>query len=133
MAKLTPEMIKFFNEQKDPKGIFIGTCDKSGTPNVSVKGLFVKLLDDETLVYADVYSVKTLKNALANPNIAVAVMDIKTFKGYQFKGKAEVLKAGPLFEEAKKLNFPQLLSVTRIKIEEIYLMDYGPDAGKKIA
>lgn len=113
--------------------IFIGTCDKSGNPNVSVKGMFVKLVDDENLVYADIYSVKTLKNVQDNPKVAVAAINIKTYKGYQFKGNAEAIKLGPLFDEAKKLNFPQLLAVTKLKIEEIYSMDFGPDAGKKIA
>jgi len=133
MAKLTPEIIKFFNDQREPKMIFIGTCDQSGNPNVSAKGMFVKLLDDENLVYADIYSVKTLKNVQDNPKAAVAAINVKTYKGYQFKGNAEVIKSGPLFDEAKKLNFPQLLAVTKLKIEEIFLMDFGPDAGKKIA
>ena len=62
MAKLTEEMKKFFNEQRDPSMVFVGTASKEGTPNVVVKGTFIKLLDDETLVYADVYSGKTLKN-----------------------------------------------------------------------
>ena len=133
MAKLTPEMISFFNEEREPKMIFIGTCDKSGNPNVCVKGTFVKLLDDENLVYADIYSVKTLKNVQDNPRAAVAAINAKTYKGYQFKGTAEVIKAGPLFDEAKNLYSPNLLAVTKLKIEEIFLMDYGPDAGKKIA
>jgi len=132
MAKINEEMRRFFEEQRDPKMVFIGTCSKNGVPNVSAKRLFLKLLDNETLVYADVYSVKTLKNINENPRVAIAVVDSKTYKGYQFKGKAEVLKNGPLFEEALKLKLPQLQSVTRIKIEEVYLMDFGPDSGKKL-
>ena len=132
MANITDEMRMFFEEQRDPKMIFIGTCDKNGIPNVAAKGVFVKLLDTETLVYADVYSVKTLENVLANPKIAIAIINAKTFKGYQFKGTAEVVKEGPLLEAAKKATLPQLPSVTVVKIEAVYLMDYGHEAGKKL-
>jgi predicted pyridoxine 5'-phosphate oxidase superfamily flavin-nucleotide-binding protein len=132
MAKLTEEMKKFFNEQRDPHMVFIGTSSKAGTPNVVVKGTFIKIVDDETMVYADIYSDKTLKNIAENPQVAMAAVNCKTFKGYQFKGKAEVIKNGPLFDEAQKSKMPQLKSVTRIKVEEIYLLDYGPNAGKKL-
>ncbi|OGB89950.1 hypothetical protein A2625_07710 [candidate division WOR-1 bacterium RIFCSPHIGHO2_01_FULL_53_15] len=133
MAKLTEEMKKFFNEQRDPSMVFVGTASKEGTPNVVVKGTFIKLLDDETLVYADVYSGKTLKNIAENPQVTMAAVNTKTFKGYQFKGKAEVVTSGSLLDEAKGLKPPQLKSVTKIKVEEIYRLDYGPKAGEKLA
>lgn len=132
MAKISAEMKRFFEEQRDPKMVSIGTASKGGVPNVCSKGLFLKLVDDETLVYADVYSLKTLENLGQNPRVAVAVIDSKTYKGYQFKGRAEILKEGPLVEEAKKLNLPQLQSVTRVTIEEVYSMDFGPDSGKRL-
>lgn len=131
MAKLTEEMQKFFAE-RDPGMVFIGTASKKSIPNVVAKGTFVKILDDETLAYADVFSRKTLENVKENPYVAMAVINIKTFKGYQFKGKAEILAEGLLVEEAKKQN-PQVQSVTTIKVEEIYLLDYGPEAGKRLA
>lgn len=131
MAKLTEEMKKIF-EDRDPGVVFVGTASKDGVPNVAAKGTFVKALDDETLVYADVFSRKTLDNVKENPYAAMAVINAKTFKGYQFKGGAEILTEGALVEEAKKQN-PQIQSVTRIKVEEIYLLDYGPEAGKKLA
>jgi len=133
MVKLTEDMKKFFNEQRDPSMVFVGTSSKEGTPNVVVKGTFIKMLDDETLCYADVFSDKTLKNIAENPRVTMAVVNTKTFKGYQFKGKAEVVDSGPLFDEAKELKPPQLKSVTKIKIEEIYRLDYGPKAGEKLA
>src|SRR3989338_10689669 len=96
MAKLTEEMKKFFDEQRDPSMVFVGTSSKGGTPNVVVKGTFIKIMDDETLAYADVFSDKTLKNIAENPQVTMAAVNTKTFKGYQFKGKAEVVTSGPL-------------------------------------
>ena len=130
-AKLTQEMKDFF-EKRDPGMVFIGTASKKGIPNVAAKGTFIKVLDDETICYADVFSRKTLDNVKENPVVAVVVVNVKTFKGYQFKGKAEIITEGKLLEEAKKQN-PLVQSVTKIKVDEIYLMDYGPEAGKRLA
>jgi len=131
MAKLTQEMKDFF-EKREPGIVFVGTATKKGVPNVAAKGTFIKVIDDETLVFANVFSRKTLDNVKENPLVAMAVVNVKTFKGYQFKGRAKIVEGGELLEEAKKQN-PQVQSVTTIKVEEIYLMDYGPEAGKRLA
>lgn len=132
MAKLTVEMSNFIEKERDPVTIFVGTCNKDGIPNISAKGTFISILDDETIAYADVYSLKTLENARQNPHVTVAVINAKTFKGYQFKGLAEVIESGPVLAEARKQN-PQINSVTKVKLQEVYLLDYGPQAGKKVA
>lgn len=132
MAKLTAEMRDFIEKKRDPVTIFVGTCNKDGIPNISAKGTFISILDDETMAYADVYSLKTLKNARQNPHVTVAVINAKTFKGYQFKGLAEVIESGPILEEARNQN-PGVKSVTKVKVQEVYLLDYGPQAGKKVA
>ena len=131
MAKLTKEMKAFFKEM-DPPQIFVGTVGKDGVPNISIKGTSINILDDETIAYADVFSLKTAENIKGNPNVAIAVINAKIYKGYQFKGKGEILESGTLLEEARKKS-PGLKSVTRVKIKEIYLLDYGPQAGKKVA
>lgn len=132
MAKLTPEMRNFIEKGRDPVTVLVGTSSKDGIPNISAKGTFISILDDETIAYADVYSLKTLRNVRQNPHVTIAVINAKTFKGYQFKGLGEVVESGPLLEEAKKQN-PQANSVTKVKIQEVYLLDYGPQAGKKVA
>ena len=132
MAKLTTEMKDFIEKERDPVTVFVGTSDKNGVPNISAKGSFISILDDETMAYADVYSLKTLENARQNPHVTIAVINARTFKGYQFKGLAEVIEGGPILERAKKQN-PQSRSVTKVKIQDIYLLDYGPQAGKKVA
>ena len=132
MAKLTAEMSNFIKKERDPVTVFVGTSSKDGIPNIAAKGTFISILDDETLAYADTYSVKTIKNVRQNPNVVIAVINSKTYKGYQFKGMAEVVESGPILEEARKQN-PQVMSVTKVKVKEIYLLDYGPQAGKKVA
>ncbi|MBM2832006.1 MAG: pyridoxamine 5-phosphate oxidase-related protein, FMN-binding [Dehalococcoidia bacterium] len=132
MAKLTAEMSNFIKKERDPVTVFVGTSSKDGIPNIAAKGTFISILDDETLAYADTYSVKTLKNVRQNPHVVIAVINAKTYKGYQFKGMAEVVESGPILEEARKQN-PQVSSVTKVKVKEIYLLDYGPQAGKKVA
>ncbi len=132
MAKLTAEMRNFIEKERDPVTIFVGTCNKDGIPNISAKGTFISILDDETIAYADVYSLKTLENAKQNPHVTIAVINAKTYKGYQFKGLAEVIESGPVLTEARKQN-PQINSVTKVKLQEVYLLDYGPQGGKKVA
>lgn len=132
MAKLTTEMSNFIEKERDPVTVFVGTCNKDGIPNISAKGTFISILDDETIAYADVYSLKTLENARQNPHVTVAVINAKTYKGYQFKGLAEVIESGSVLVEARKQN-PQINSVTKVKVQEVYLLDYGPQAGKKVA
>jgi hypothetical protein len=67
-----------------------------------------------------------------NPHVTIAVIDSKTFRGYQFKGRGEVVEAGPLVEAARAQN-PDARSVTRVQVEEVYLLDYGARAGDKMA
>ena len=132
MAKLTAEMSNFIKKERDPSTVFVGTSNKDGVPNISAKGTFISILDDETLAYADTYSLKTLKNVRQNPHVTIAVINAQTYKGYQFKGLAEVVESGPLLDEARKQN-PQVASVTKVRIQEVYLLDYGPQAGKRVA
>lgn len=131
MTKLTPDMKDFIEKQRDPVTVFIGTSSRDMVPNISAKGTFIHIVDDETLAYADVYSKKTLENVKKNPHVTIAVINAKTYKGYQFKGRGEIVQSGPLLDLAKKQN-PQVQTVTRVKVEEIYLMDYGPKAGDKV-
>lgn len=132
MARLTPEMRNFIEKERDPVTVFVGTSSRDNVPNISAKGTFINIVDDETLAYADVYSKKTSENVKKNARVTIAVINAKTYKGYQFKGRGEIVQSGPLLEAARKQN-PQTQTVTKVKVEEIYLMDYGPKAGDKVA
>lgn len=127
MAKLSEEMRELIEDQKV---CFVATADKRGRPNVSPKGS-IYVVDDETLAFADLYSKKTRENLMANPHIALTVVDVKGFKGYQFKGKAELLEEGDIYNDVvcylqtlpMKLPDPQY--VVKIKVEEIFNLGLG--------
>jgi predicted pyridoxine 5'-phosphate oxidase superfamily flavin-nucleotide-binding protein len=115
---------------------WVGTADKSGVPNLAPKGT-LKVLDDQTLVFADLFSLKTRTALEQNPQVAVAVIDKMT--GYQFKGKAELLDKGGLYDgvagEVKKAmpDLPGPKYAVKITVDSIYSLSPGPDAGKKLA
>jgi hypothetical protein len=117
---------------------WVATATPDGVPNVTPKGS-VKVLDDQHLVFADLFSLKTRQNLEQNKHVAVTVIDSATHKGYQVKGTAELLSSGPLFEQmaaglkqaAPQLPPPQY--VVKIGVEAVYDQSVGADAGKQIA
>ena len=117
---------------------WVATASKGGEPNVTPKGS-LKLLDDQHVIFADLFSLKTRRNLQENPQVAVTVIDVGTAKGYQIKGKAELLTSGPLFDEmAKQLKgvpkrLPPMQYLVKITVEAVYDQSAGPDAGKQIA
>lgn len=116
---------------------WVATADPEGMPNVTPKGT-IQVLDENTIIFADLFSMKTRDNLKKNPKIAVTVIDHEKFKGYQFKGKAELIDTGPLFakvkEELKKapMQLPEPKYVAKITVEAIFDQSPGPDAGKKV-
>jgi predicted pyridoxine 5'-phosphate oxidase superfamily flavin-nucleotide-binding protein len=116
---------------------WVGTADSEGIPNLSPKGT-VQVLDDQTIIFADLFSLKTRANLEKNPQVAVAVVEASPPKGYQFKGRAELLTSGPLFETVSKtlkdtgLGLPDPKYVVKITVTEIYSLSPGPEAGQKI-
>ncbi len=127
MARLTQEMMDLIETQKVS---FVATADKRGKVNVSPKGS-IYVVDEETLAFADLFSKKTRENLMANPSIALAVVDLKGLRGYQFKGKAELLEEGNIYDDVvcylqtlpMKLPDPQY--VVKIKVEEIFNLGFG--------
>jgi hypothetical protein len=119
------------------KMAWVGTASKDGTPNATPKGS-VQVLDDSHLVFADLFSLKTRENLKENPQVSVTVIDLATTKGYQFKGTAELIDSGPLFEKVKEQlkqaprQLPPPVYVVRIAVNAIYDQSVGPDAGKRL-
>ena len=117
---------------------WVATASKSGQPNVTPKGS-LKLLDDQHVMFADLFSLKTRQNLKENPQIAVTVIDPGTAKGYQIKGKAEFLTSGPLFDQmatqikGSPKGLPPLQYLVKITVEAVFDQSVGPDAGKQIA
>ena len=95
------------------------------------------MIDDQTLLYADIFPVKTSANLQKNTQIAIGV--VENGKGYQFKGTAELLTSGPLYDQLKALlaekkpGLPVPKHAVKITVEEIYSLTPGPEAGIKIA
>lgn len=121
MAKLTDEMKDLI---KATKLCIAATVDKDGMPNASFKGS-IQVLDDEHLIYADIFSAKTRSNLKENNKICILVGDHKKMVGYQFKGEAELLDQGELYEKvcaaiAALKRFPQPKYVVKVKVTEIF-------------
>jgi hypothetical protein len=95
VPKLTPHMRQVLKQQPV---ILVATSDRQGRPNVSPRGA-LKIVDDDKLVWADLASVKTKANLQCDPRVAVAAVDPQTYEAYQFKGWAELVDEGPLFDE----------------------------------
>lgn len=95
MNIISKEIREFVNKEKLG---FIATVCPDGTPNLSPKGTTIAW-DDEHLAFADIHSPGTVNNLKANPSIEINIVDIFSRKGYRFKGLAEILSEGSLFNE----------------------------------
>ena len=95
MGILTQEIKEFVNKAKLG---FIATVCPDGTPNLSPKGTTV-VWDEEHLAFADIHSPGTVQNLLSNPAIEINVVDVFIRKGYRFKGTAEIISDGPVFQK----------------------------------
>ena len=119
------------------KPIPIATANKAGVPNVVFVGL-LKILDYETLMFADNFFNKTAANLEENPKISILCYDPQTSKSFQIKGSAKVHKEGQVYEDMRNFvhgindKLPAKAAVI-VQIEEIYNALYGPGAGAKIA
>jgi predicted pyridoxine 5'-phosphate oxidase superfamily flavin-nucleotide-binding protein len=133
-VKISQEVQEFISG----KLAWVATATPDGVPNVTPKGT-VKVLDDEHVLFADLFSLKTRANLENNPEVAVTVVDEKTFQGYQIKGTARLIDSGPLYtqvaEELKKapMELPPPKYVVEITVNAVYNQSAGPDAGKQIA
>jgi len=117
---------------------WVATASHNGVPNVTPKGT-LKLLDENHVVFADLFSLKTRKNLLENNQVAVTIVDATTAKGYQIKGTAEVVDSGPLYDKTSQQlkespkALPALHHVVKITVEAVFDQSVGPEAGKQIA
>jgi len=133
MAVNIPKEIKDFIPGKMA---WVATADPQGRLNVAPKGS-IQVIDDQTLLFADIFPVKTSGNLEKNSQISIGLADGGT--GYQFKGRAELLSSGPVYDQAKSAlaakapGLPVPKYVVKITVEEIYSLSPGPEAGAKIA
>jgi uncharacterized protein len=135
MSVKIPAEVKEFLKGKPG---WVATAAKDGTPNVSIKGS-LRLLDDEHLVFADIYSLKTRKNLQENPKVAVMVYDEASRRGFMIKGSAEQISSGALYDqtvEGMKKLMPQLPPpkyVVRVTVQSVFDQSAGPNGGRQLA
>ena len=141
-----PENIKAtMNAALAHRRIALATASKECLPNVVPIGSCYAIGDD-ILVLVDNYFLKTRKNMEANPWVSISFWDTDessgkpiTTAGFQMKGKAiSIETSGQLYEETKakikaiRADSP-VKAIMRVKIEEIFDVKAGPNAGKKVA
>ena len=115
--------------------VFIGTANADGVPNVVPIG-FARPIDADTILIADNYMNKTRQNLENNPWISLVTKDA-TKCPFQFKGKVEIFESGNHFDTVTEWGQNAMTKLTPkaaivMKVTEIYSIQPGPDAGKKI-
>ena len=93
---ITEKIRKFVSQQKLG---FVATVSPNGTPNLSPKGT-ISVLDENTLVFANIRSPQTIENLEKNPSVEINIVDPFSRRGYRFKGIAKIISDG---EEYKKI------------------------------
>jgi len=98
MGILTDDMKRVVRQQRMG---FMATVCPDGSPNLSPKGT-ATIWDDDHLVFADLGSPVTIENLGHNPAFELNVLDTFIRKGYRFKGTAQIVTEGDLFDEIKE-------------------------------
>ncbi len=93
---ITEKIGKFVSQQKLG---FVATVSPNGTPNLSPKGT-ISVLDENTLVFANIRSPQTIENLEKNPSVEINIVDPFSRRGYRFKGIAKIILDG---EEYNKI------------------------------
>jgi predicted pyridoxine 5'-phosphate oxidase superfamily flavin-nucleotide-binding protein len=98
---------------------YVATVCPDGTPNLSPKGT-TTVWDDDHLVFADLRSPNTVANLRHNPMVEINVVDPLIRKGYRFKGPAQVLTEGELYEQI--IAFYEQRGAARQRIRSVVLV-----------
>ena len=115
---------------------FVATVCPDGTPNLSPKGT-IAVWDDDHLVFAHIHSPHTVANLATNPAIEVNVVDPIVRKGYRFKGTAQVVAGGELYDRLtdffthdRNLNPDRVKAIVLVTVEHAEpLISPAYDAG----
>ena len=122
--KITPEMERLLRKQNVA---VVGTVSSSGTPNLSLKG--VVEVDPRGFIYfIDLYRGKTRNNIKHDPRVALTVFSVREFQGYQFKGVASLIEAGPKFDRMAKAWFAKRRAVLAKRI--VHNIRHGHSHGR---
>ncbi|MHC4080885.1 MAG: pyridoxamine 5'-phosphate oxidase family protein [Planctomycetota bacterium] len=113
---------------------FLATCH-SGVPNVVPVGR--KWIVDNEVLLGDFHFGKTRRNLEDNPEVAISVTGPEPKQGFQLKGTASVHRNGEPFEKLGALLRNAGVdakphAAVLVSVEEVYLLDPGPNAGKRV-
>ena len=95
MINISDDVKNFVNSQKLG---YVATVSKDGTPNLSPKGTII-VMDESTLVFADIRSPKTMENLQENTSVEINVIDPFKRLGYRFKGDGKIVNEGTEFDK----------------------------------
>ena len=95
MINISDDIKNFVNSQKLG---YVATVSKDGTPNLSPKGTII-VMDESTLVFADIRSPKTMENLRENTSVEINVIDPFKSLGYRFKGDGKIVNEGTEFDK----------------------------------
>lgn len=144
MAQMTKEMMEVLNNMAAP---CLATASEDGVPNVVPCGS-TRAISPDTITISALYLNKTFTNLEKNPRVALVIHTDLGKKGerreaqaWQIKGTASLVKSGDIYERARegaiKRFGEQAAKIVKaavvIKVEEIYNVVSGPDAGKRVA
>jgi hypothetical protein len=95
MITISEEIKDFVNFQKLG---YVATVSKDGTANLSPKGTIL-VIDESTLVFADIRSPQTIQNLRENTSVEINVIDPFQRTGYRFKGDGKIINEGSKFDK----------------------------------
>ena len=116
MVTISEEIKNFVNSQKLG---YVATVSKDGTPNLSPKGTIV-VMNESTLVFADIRSPQTIENLQDNPSVEINVVDPFQRLGYRFKGEGKIISEGSEFD--KILDYYENAGI-KSKINSVVVVD----------
>jgi predicted pyridoxine 5'-phosphate oxidase superfamily flavin-nucleotide-binding protein len=104
---------------------WLATVSAENIPNVSPKEIFNYFGTDEIII-ANIASPQTVRNIRQNANVCVSFIDIFVQKGFQIKGKADIIEksSSDFLEREKTLakltggKFP-FVTITKITISQV--------------
>ena len=150
MAQMSKELMDFINGDGYS---YVATASKGGIPNMAIIGS-TRAVNPDTIVMAAGFMNKAFKNLQDNPKASVIVysglppkktqasmQDFAQITGGQIKGSVTLMTSGDIHEKMKSMLTerlgPEVAAMTKatvvLKVEEIYSVGLGPEAGKRIA
>jgi predicted pyridoxine 5'-phosphate oxidase superfamily flavin-nucleotide-binding protein len=150
MAEMTQEVMGLINGDDYS---YLATASKDGKVNVAIIGS-ARAVSPDTIAMAAGFMNKSYQNLQENPKATIIVYsslpplktkatmeDFSKIGGAQIKGSVTLLTSGEVHENMKKMiaerisqAMADMMKATVIlKVEEVYTVGLGPEAGKRIS